>query len=111
LKPEELQNFSQSLFAFLYFKFLERDGNRVLWPTSIILIGLDWIREPLSLDVGLERLCHESKPVTVIDVSGICKHFHIDAKNFKKENFFLMCIALHTDLGFKRKYFSKIVLL
>jgi len=31
----------QSLFAFLYFEFLERDGNRDPWP--VILIGLDWI--------------------------------------------------------------------
>ena len=28
---------------FLYFKFLERDGNRGPWPASVILIGLDWI--------------------------------------------------------------------
>jgi len=27
----------------LYFKFLERDGNRGPWPASVILIGLDWI--------------------------------------------------------------------
>jgi len=38
-----LQCSSQSLFAFLYFKFLERDGNRGLWPASVILIELDWI--------------------------------------------------------------------
>ena len=43
LKLEELRNFSQSLFAFLYFNFLERDGNRGPWPASVILIGLDWI--------------------------------------------------------------------
>ena len=28
---------------FLYFKFLERDGNRGLRPASVKLIGLDWI--------------------------------------------------------------------
>ena len=41
LKPEELHNFSQSLFAFLHFKFLER--NKDPWPASVILIGLYWI--------------------------------------------------------------------
>jgi len=25
----------------MYFKFLERDGNRGPWPASVILIGLD----------------------------------------------------------------------
>jgi len=44
LKPEELHNFSQSLFVVLYFKFLERDGNRGPWPASIILTGLDILR-------------------------------------------------------------------
>jgi len=29
--------------VFLYFKFLERDGNRGPRPASVILIGLDWI--------------------------------------------------------------------
>jgi len=43
LIPEELHNFSQSLFVVLYFKFLERDENRGSWPASVILIGLDWI--------------------------------------------------------------------
>ena len=42
----------KSLFVFLYFKFLERDGNRGPWPASVILIGLDWI--------GLEAV----KPMT-----------------------------------------------
>jgi len=28
--------------SILYFKFLERDGNRGPWPASVILIGLDW---------------------------------------------------------------------
>jgi len=32
-----------SLFVFLYFKFLERDGNRGPRPASVKLIGLDWI--------------------------------------------------------------------
>jgi len=27
----------------LYFKFLERGGNKGFWPASVILIGLDWI--------------------------------------------------------------------
>jgi len=49
---------------FLYFKFLERDGNRGPWPASIILIGLDWI--------GLDWIDGDEKSETPVFMA-VCK--------------------------------------
>jgi len=47
LKPEELHNFSQSLFVFLYlyykFEISRKSGNRGPCPASVTLIVLYWI--------------------------------------------------------------------
>jgi len=48
--------------VFLYFKFLERDGNRGPRPASVILIGLDWIgiplvSQPVQITAGILARC------------------------------------------------------
>ena len=101
--------FSPSLFAFLYFKFLEWDGNRGLWPASIILIGLDWIfglRESKDELVRFWRLWGQSQGYSKVISEKIVITYWLEVSQSH--------LRSRSGLGqgqgrFKVKYFSELL--